>query len=589
MGLHRLFSMHNIIKDDFMHKGLVTLISLLLLNSCSLFKTTHVLAPLAEGEVKEEHEAFGKKYMISTQGRFSTQAGRKMFEQGGNAVDAAVAISFSISVERPQSTGIGGGGFMLIKTPEMKKPISLDFREKAPLKAHSKMYLDSKGNVIKRKSLDGIFAVGTPGLVAGVLEAHRRFGKLPLAKILEPSIKLAEEGFEVYPELDRALKAREKVLASFPASKKIFFKNNKVLQKGDRLIQKDLGKTLRAIAQKGHKGFYRGWVAKNLVATSKKYGGLIQHRDLRKYDVKERLPVEGTYKDYRIFSMAPPSSGGTHVIQILNTVEGDDLGKYGPHHDKTIHLVSSAMQQAFADRARYLGDSDFVKVPIKQLTSKEYARKVRSSIGEKAKKLKSVKAGVFKEHDETTHFSVTDIDGNVVVSTQTINGWFGSGLVAEGTGIVLNNEMDDFATKVGASNLFGAIGGQNNLVAPMKRPLSSMSPTIVMKNNKPYLALGTPSGTRILTCVTSVILNYLEHALPLYDSVAAVRYHQQWSPDYIRFDEPGVPSQTVKKLNSRGHEVKFKNLGCKIQAISYEGDSLHGVSDPRGQGMSYGL
>ena len=564
------------------------LLSIILFTNCSGFREKVIIAPLAPSEIKSEHEAKGKKYMIASQGRFSTAAGKKMFELGGNAIDAAVAISFSISVERPQSTGLGGGGFMLIKTPEMKEPIAMDFREKAPQKAYSKMYLNKKGEVIKNKSLNGIFAVGTPGLVAGVIAAHKRFGKLPLSIVLEPAITLASKGFKVYPELDKALKAKDKVLRKFPSTKKIFYKNNKVLKLGELLIQKDLSKTLMEISKKGIDGFYKGWVAKRIVKTNKLYGGLMTAIDLRKYNVKYRETIKGKYKDNVIYSMAPPSSGGVHVVQILNTVENDNLGELGPHHSKTIHLVSSAMQQAFADRARYLGDSDFVHVPIDKLISKKYALSIRESIHQDAKKLKSVKAGVFKEHDETTHFSVADNKGNVVVSTQTINGWFGSGLVAAGTGIVLNNEMDDFATKVGASNLFGAIGGKNNLVAPMKRPLSSMSPTIVLKNGKLVLALGTPSGTRILTCVTSVILNYIEHELPLYDAVAAVRYHHQWSPDEIRVDEPGFSKSLVKELVGKGYKINKKNLGCKIQAISYENGFLHGVSDPRGQGMSYG-
>ncbi|MBT7609129.1 MAG: gamma-glutamyltransferase [Bacteriovoracaceae bacterium] len=571
-----------------MHKLKIMIFSFIFFSNCSGIKQATILAPLAPTEIKSEHESFGEKFMIASQGRNSTTAGKKMFKLGGNAVDAAAAISFSISVERPQSTGIGGGGFMLIKTPAMDEPLALDFREKAPLKAHAKMYLDKNENIIKNKSLNGIFSVGTPGLVAGVLQAHKKFGKLPLHIVMEPAITLASKGFKIYPELDRALKAKQKVLELFPSTKKIFFRNNKVMKLGDLLIQKDLAKTLETIAKKGLDGFYKGWVAKKIVKTSKKYGGLIRKNDLLKYNVVNRKPIKGEYKGKVIYSMAPPSSGGVHVVQILNTIENDGLGKYGPHHPKTVHLVSSAMQQAFADRARYLGDSDFVRVPIGNLISKKYAKKIRESINDKSKKIKSVKAGVFKEHDETTHFSVADSVGNVVVSTQTINGWFGSGLVADGTGIVLNNEMDDFATKVGASNLFGAIGGSNNLVAPMKRPLSSMSPTIVLKDNQPLLALGTPSGTRILTCVTSVILNYLEHELPLYDAVAAVRYHHQWSPDEIRVDKPGFPISVKKELENKGYKINVKNLGCSIQAIVYENGFLHGVSDPRGQGMSYG-
>jgi gamma-glutamyltranspeptidase/glutathione hydrolase len=313
--------------------------------------------------------------------------------------------------------------------------------------------------------------------------------------------------------------------------------------------------------------------------------------DLRRYDVKKRKPMHGTYKGHDIFSMSPPSSGGIHVIQILNTVEPLNLGHYGIDDHRTVHYTASAMQQAFADRARYLGDSDFVKVPIKELTSKEYAAKVRSQIPKDRPLTKDeVKPGKFDgyESPETTHFTIMDAEGHVVSSTQTINGYFGSSLVIPGTGIVLNNEMDDFSTKVGAINLFGAVGGENNLVEAEKRPLSSMSPTIVIKEGRPVMAVGTPSGTRILTCVAQTLLNYLEHKEPLLESVAAVRYHQQWYPDELRVGEFGLKKETEDKLRKMGYKLNHKNLGCRIQAISYENGKLIGVSDPRGQGMADG-
>lgn len=555
--------------------------------SCSSVRTV----PLMKGKERSTYESHGREYMISSQGGGSTTAGVKMFEQGGNIVDAATAVTFAISVERPQSTGIGGGGFLLFYQPGMKEPIAFDFREKAPLKAHSKMYLDKNGNEIPRMSLDGIFAVGVPGLVAGTLDLHKKYGKLPLDKVLAPAIELADKGFKVYPELSRALKARADVLARFPGSKKIFFVGDRVMKTGDHLYQKDLAKTLRSIAKEGKKVFYRGWIAKAIVKESWRLGGLLSLADFKKYNVKKRKPVSGTYKGKKVYSMTPPSSGGIHVLQILNTVENEDLNHYGVHHPYTVHMTSAAMQQAFADRARYLGDMDFVKVPMKQLTSKAYAEKIRKNIPkEKARKKEEVKPGKFdgKESDHTTHFSIMTADGGAIVSTQTINGWFGSGVVAPGTGIVLNNEMDDFSTKVGAVNLFGAIGGQNNLVQPEKRPLSSMSPTLVFDEGRPVFAVGTPSGTRILTCVAQTILNYFEHKLPLYESVAAVRYHHQWYPDEIRTDHKGLPIQTRTLLKEMGYKINRKDLGCRIQAIAWERNELHGVSDPRGEGMSLG-
>ncbi|MFT6603685.1 MAG: gamma-glutamyltranspeptidase/glutathione hydrolase, partial [Bacteriovoracaceae bacterium] len=415
-----------------------------------------------KGKSRKNYEAFGKEYMIASQGGGSTTAGSKMFELGGNIVDAAVAVSFAISVERPQSTGLGGGGFLLFYKPGMKEPIAFDFREKAPLKSHSKMYLDKDGNEIPRMSLDGIFAVGVPGLVAGVLELHKKYGKLPLETVLEPAALLAEKGFKVYPELSKALAAKASVLRRFPGSKKIFFKGDEVLKTGDHLEQVDLAKTIRSIAKEGSRVFYKGWIAKAIVKESWRLGGLLSLKDFAKYNVKKRKPVSGTYNGKKIYSMTPPSSGGVHVIQILNTVEGLGLNHYGVHHPYSVHMTSAAMQQAFADRARYLGDMDFVKVPLKRLISKKYADSIVAGIPkEKALKKEQVLAGEFKriESDHTTHFSIMTKDGSAIVSTQTINGWFGSGVVAPGTGIVLNNEMDDFSTKVGAVNLFGAIGG----------------------------------------------------------------------------------------------------------------------------------
>jgi gamma-glutamyltranspeptidase/glutathione hydrolase len=564
---------------------------LFLISACSVFQGPYRLVPMAPGESAQEHFKVGKKYMIATQGRYSTSAGKKMMELGGNAMDAAAAVSFVISVERPQSTGLGGGGFLLYWQPGMESPSAYDFREKAPLLAKKNLFLDKKGNEVPRKSLDGIFAGGVPGLVAGIIESHQKYGKLPLATVIGPAIELAEKGFPVYTELAKALNYRQDTLKSYPASEKIFFKKGKVLKEGDLLVQKDLAKTLKAIQKNGRDGFYKGRVAKAIVAEERRRGGLIRMNDLRRYNVVKRKPMKGTYKGNDVYSMSPPSSGGIHVIQILNTVEPLNLGHYGIQDARTVHYTASAMQQAFADRARYLGDSDFVSVPIKELTSKEYAAKIRAKIpADRPLTKEEVGHGEFDgyESPETTHFTIMDAEGHVVTSTQTINGYFGSALVIPGTGIVLNNEMDDFATKVGAKNLFGAVGGRNNLVEPEKRPLSSMSPTIVIKDNRPVLAVGTPSGTRILTCVAQTLLNYLEHKAPLVNAVSAVRYHQQWFPDELRVGEFGLNKETEDKLRAMGYKINHKNLGCRVQAISFENGELIGVSDPRGQGMADG-
>ncbi len=540
---------------------------------------------------KKNHYKESQNLMIASQGHYASTAAKNVVNKGGNIIDAMAAISFVISVERPQSTGIGGGGFLLFHSKEHGKTFAFDFREKAPIKSTKNMYLNGKGRVIKGKSVDGIFAVAVPGLVKGILDIHEKYGKLSRAQVIEDAINLAKNGFKVYPGLSKALSYRKDVLCKFKSSAKIFCPNGNILKTGDLLIQSDLAKTLQRIANKGNKDFYFGETAKRIVETSKEYNGLIRHNDLKKYNVKQRDVIKGQFRDHEIVSMSPPSSGGIHIIQILNILENIDLASSGQYSPKTIHYVSQAMELAFADRAKYLGDSDFVKVPMTGLTSKEYAKELFAKIKKDSafKKDALFNTDPFKhEPDHTTHFSIMDKEGNVVVSTQTINGYFGSGLVANGTGIVLNNEMDDFSTKPGASNIFGAIGSEKNSVEPGKRPLSSMSPSIVLKDGEPVLALGTPNGTRILTCVMQTILNFVEFKKPIYEAVASARYHHQWRPHYIRMETADFPKSTIDKLKSFGHEIKFSDYGCRIQAISRD-KILRGVSDPRGEGKVIGL
>lgn len=549
-------------------------------------------AELIEGKNKKTYEAYGKKFMISTQGGATTKAALYALERGGNIFDAATAASFAISVERPHSTGLGGGGFMVVNKAG-EEPVAIDFREMAPRMASKNMFMKN-GKQVKDRSLTGALASGTPGMVAGVIDAHKKNGKLPLKVVMRPAIELARDGFEIYPALGVALKEEAHRLCKFPDSKKIFLKKGCAPKEaGEILKQPELAKTLETIALNEGRDFYRGGIAKKIAKSQKRHNGLITLADLKNYKVKRRAPVVGTFRGKKIVSMPPPSSGGAHIIQILNILEGYDLKSMGAQSPEAVHLVSSAMQIAFADRAAYMGDSDFADVPLKEITSKEYAKKLRGLIT-KEKALPSDKFPVpfddLKEPAHTTHFTIMDSEGNIVTSTQTINGWFGSALVAEGTGIVMNNEMDDFASHVGGVNLFGAIGGKNNLVRPRKRPLSSMSPTIVFnEDGSPLMALGTPSGTRILTCVMQTILNVLEYDMPLWDAVAATRYHHQWRPEEIRVGPPGLGDETEAKLISMGHKINHKSLGCKIQAIKVERKSvLHGVSDPREEGMSYG-
>ena len=529
---------------------------------------------------------------IATQGNRTSQIAQEILQSGGNIIDAAVAASFAISVERPHSTGLGGGGFFLFYLKEMKAPIAFDFREMAPTRAHDKMFLDKKGNIIKDKSLIGPYAVGVPGLVAGLLDIHSKYGKISLQQVIAPAIKLAREGFAIYPELAQALKESAADLAKFKENYGLFLRSSgRPLVQGEILRQPDLAKSLEEISQQGAEVFYKGKIAQAIVETLKRYGGNMLMDDLEEYRVRVRIPVQGEFNGKIIYSMPPPSSGGIHVIQILKILEGEGLAKTSPLEARNIHWLASAMQAAFADRAAFLGDSDFVDVPMLGLTSESYAREIKKTIQEDIMLSQQARrqGNPFPhEPDHTTHLTLMDSEGNAVVSTQTINGWFGSGMVAKGTGIVLNNEMDDFATKVGASNLFGAIGGEKNLVAPFKRPLSSMSPTLVFDGDTPLLALGSPSGTRILTCVAQTILNVLEYKMPLFDAVASNRYHQQWHPDVL-WTERSLPLEVEEKLKQMGHTIEVKDLGCRVQAAQLENGILESVSDPRGEGSAVGL
>ncbi|KHD89677.1 MAG: repressor [Bdellovibrio sp. ArHS] len=539
---------------------------------------------------RETAQAYGSRYAVATQGRFSSEAAEKIFAENGNIVDAAVAASFTVAVERPQSTGIGGGGFMLFHEAKTGETYAIDFRERAPLKATKNMYIGKNGQADPDKSQNGILAVAVPGMVAGLLEIHQRFGSLPLEKVMQPAIDLAEKGFPIYPEFHRALENRADVLARDTEAKRIFLTaEGKVPALGTILIQKDLAKTLRLIVKHGKNGFYKGTVANSIFKISKERKGLITQKDFDSYQVKWRKPVHGKFQKYDVVSMPPPSSGGVHVIQFLEFLENDQLKKTGPLSAKAIHLAASALQSSFADRAKYLGDPDFVKVPVEGLISEDYVRNRRAEVSlDKARKASEVSAGKPPgyESTETTHLALMDADGNAISTTQTINGWMGAAIVAPGTGVVLNNEMDDFSAQEGGSNLFGAIGGKPNAIAPQKTPLSSMSPTILLHNKKPILAVGAPGGTRIISCVAQTILNYVEFKTSLYDSIAMLRYHHQWQPDVLYIEPPGPGADVVAKLEKMGYEIKMESIPCNVMAVANERDTLHGVADPRDIGTS---
>jgi gamma-glutamyltranspeptidase/glutathione hydrolase len=565
-----------------------SILMLILLLGCS--HQVRIVAPTAT-EPRVAHEATGKNEMVTSQGNATTRAALTTLHNGGNIIDAFVAASFAISVERPHSTGIGGGGFLLYFAKQENKVYAFDFREIAPVLATKNMYLAQNGDTQPLLSQEGALAVANPGLVKGLYDIHQRFGKLSWKEAMAPAIKLAREGFPLYEQLYEALADRRSLLLQDPEAKKTFYtKEGKTPLLGTIIYQENLAKTLEHIADKGSDGFYTGKVADAIVKTVRSKRGLLTHKDLRTYKMVERTPVTGMYKGLKIYSMPPPSSGGIHVIQILKMLEEHDLKGMGPQSTDAVHLTANAMQRAFLDRASYLGDPDFHAVPMKELVDDGYLKKLSRSINTpraiKATDLKPVPLPY--ESSDTTHFSIADKEGNLVASTQTINGWFGSGVMAQGTGIVLNNEMDDFAQKLGAQNLFGAVGGQNNLVEPRKRPLSSMSPTIITKDNEPFMALGSPSGTRIITCVAQTILNTVEFEMPLYEAVAATRIHQQWQPDMLQIETPFLSDKVEEALKARGHEIVHKRLGCSIQAIKKMKEGWHGVSDPRGEGLALG-
>jgi gamma-glutamyltranspeptidase / glutathione hydrolase len=554
------------------------------------------------GRAENRHSSYEARgtggVAVATQGRYATDAAFEILKRGGNIVDAAVAVSMVQAVERPHSTGLGGGGFVLWgqNTAAGSKVEAWDFRERAPLAAHSEMFVDLKsGKAVPELSRYGRLASGVPGMVAGLFEFHRSYGKLPWKELFDPAIRLAREGFEINPELASALEGKSDVLGRNAAARAIFFhpKEGRLLKGGDLLVQSDLATTLKLIAEEGKDTFYKGSVAKKILGEAHLSRLLITRSDLSRYEVKLRPVLKSEFRGRTVYSMPPPSSGGVHLLQILNTVERAPLEKWGILDSRSVHLVSSAMQQAFADRAQFLGDPDFVKVPVAELISKDYAHSVQDKIPpDRARAASEVMAAPFRvpvESDDTIHFSIMDSEGNAISSTQTINGHFGSGIVVRGTGILLNNEMDDFAASLSGANLFGAVASSRaNFVEPGKTPLSSMSPTLVEKGGKFVMSLGSPSGTRILTCVTQVLLNRLVYGLSPSESVAQIRYHQQWQPDQIQVDEPGFSPQLKASLEKMGHKVNTSNLGCRVQLVERdtESSSLTAVSDIRAEGSA---
>ncbi|MDG2938607.1 gamma-glutamyltransferase [Bisgaard Taxon 10/6] len=529
------------------------------------------------------HPIYGKRGMVASEQELATRVGLDILKQGGNAVDAAVGVGFALAVVLPNAGNIGGGGFMVLHDAKSGQDFTVDFREMAPIKASKDMYLDDKGNVVDGKSLYTHLAVGVPGTVAGMEYALKKWGSLPLKKVLAPAIKLAEEGIPVSLTLAKTLQTEKDTLGKWESSKKIFFKNGEPLAAGELLVQKDLAKSLKQIAQQGAEAFYRGDIAAKIVAEMEKHGGLISLEDMKNYQAVERQPIVGTYRGYKVVTMPPPSSGGVHLVQILNMLENYPLSEYGVNSAKAIHTLAETMKLAYADRSEYLGDPDFVKVPVKGLVSKDYAKSLIGGIKDNvAKPASDIKPGKPQpyESDQTTHYSVMDEKGNAVAVTYTLNTNFGTGIVAEGTGILLNNEMDDFSSKPGVANAYGLIGGESNAIAAKKRPLSSMTPTIVVKDAKPWLVTGSPGGARIITTVLQSILNTVDHGMNPAEAIVTPRVHHQWLPDELRVEE-GLSPDTLTLLKDMGYSIKEKAPMGRIQIIQADADGFYGYSDPR--------
>ena len=529
------------------------------------------------------HPVYGKNGMVASEQGLATQVGLDILKQGGNAIDAAVAVGFALAVVLPNAGNIGGGGFMVLHDDKTGKDVAIDFREIAPAKASRDMYLDNQGNVIDGKSLFTHDASGVPGTVAGMEYALKKWGTMPLSQVLEPAIKLADKGFIVSDVLAQTLKEEKSTLGKWSASKAIFFKNGEPLKSGDLLVQKDLAKSLRLIAKQGAKAFYQGEIATKIAKEMQSQGGTMTLEDLKAYKVVERQPIIGDYRGYKVVTMPPPSSGGVHLIEILNMLEHYSIKEDGVNSAKNIHHMAESMKLAYADRSEYLGDPDFVKIPVTGLTSKAYANeRVKTIDDNKARLSSNIKPGKPQpyESDQTTHFSVMDKAGNAVAVTYTLNLNFGSGIVVEGTGILLNNEMDDFSVKPGVPNAFGLVGGTANAIEAKKRPLSSMTPTIVMKNNKPWLVTGSPGGARIITTVLQSVVNTIDHEMNPAEAIITPRVHHQWLPDELRVEE-GISPDTIKLLQDKGHKVVTKAPMGRIQIIQADDSGFYGYSDPR--------
>ncbi|WP_458752840.1 gamma-glutamyltransferase [Pseudomonas brenneri] len=529
----------------------------------------------------------GENGMVVTAQHLATHVGVDVLKAGGNAVDAAVAVGYALAVVYPAAGNLGGGGFMTVQLADGRKTF-LDFREKAPLAATADMYLDKDGNVVPGLSAKGHLAVGVPGTVSGMELALSKYGTLKRAQAIAPAIKLAENGFALdQGDIDMLHSATEEFKKDQDL-RGIFLNKGEPLQVGQKLVQKDLARTLREISAKGTDGFYKGWVAKAIVDSSQAGKGIIAQADLDKYQTRELAPIECDYRGYHVVSAPPPSSGGLVICQIMNILEGYPMAELGYGSAQGTHYQIEAMRHAYVDRNSYLGDPDFVQNPVEHLLDKNYAAKLRAAIEpQKAGDSMAIKPGVAPhEGSNTTHYSIVDKWGNAVSVTYTLNDWFGAGVMASKTGVILNDEMDDFTVKVGVPNMYGLVQGEANAIAPGKAPLSSMSPTIVTKDGKAVMVIGTPGGSRIITATLLTILNVIDYKMNIQEAVNAPRFHQQWMPDSTNLETFALSPDTQKILESWGHKFAGPQDANHLAAILVGAPSLDGK--PVGNNRFYG-
>lgn len=538
----------------------------------------------------------GNNGMVVSASSLASQVGIDLLKNGGNAVDAAVAMGFALAVTYPQAGNLGGGGFMVIK---LKDTITaIDYREKAPAGSTRNMFLNDKGEFLPEKSQVGHLSAGVPGSVSGMLYALEKYGTKKREEVLAPAIKLAEDGFEMEKELAASLNANYELFKQFPSSKKVFTKNGLNFTGGEIFKQTELANTLKLISIHGKDGFYSGITAELIVKEMQQGGGIITAEDLKNYEAVERKPIHINYKGYDVYSMSPPSSGGIALAQLLNMAENEQIPDRNDvyngikDHSTYLHNIIESMKRVYADRSEHLGDPDFWKVPVDELVSKEYAKKRKNEINDNSTPSTEIKPGVFvKESDQTTHYSVIDKEGNMVSVTTTLNNTYGSGVVVDGAGFLLNDEMDDFASKPGEPNMFGLVGNEANAIVPGKRMLSSMTPTLILKDGNPFMVVGSPGGGRIITSVFTTIINVIDFKMSLDSAIDKPRFHHQWLPEYIQYEAGAIDDEVLAKLQEKGHQVKQVSDYGRVEAIlvDWKNHTYYGHSDRRGYGAAIGF